>query len=380
MGTISEEKKALFDLCKRRLGAPVRSVELTDEQFCAALDQAMQMYNEYVLDFVVRNNWSNLYGKQLSNLDIAFALSVRTLDISKDFSDYYSKLVGLQQVGTKWELKKDFFQIEDGKQSYVIPAGRAINKVLFITPPVADASLMSTYYGGAYGFGGMLAQVPGGSGGAFGGMYGMGGIWNPVYGLPMADVFTVGTQMQNINKFLANDLMYKVTAGPEGTHIIHLMSTPGGKAEKMGGFGRFRDCYCWYTYYDVNSDNLDECMRDNPDLLLSPDQVPLNGTRYELLNDLAKSTVTQLFISFSMETLAFIRGKFSGDINFINSPVKMDYNMFLNASSKMREDALKALKDRLDAMSPYNMLKLERENAENINAVKKTMPRKIYVR
>ena len=362
------------------LGAPVRSVELTDDQLCADLETALEIFNEYTLAFVINSKWSQFYGKQISNLDIAFSLSTNTLDISRDFSDYYSHIVGLQQHGTKWELQKDFFQIVDGQQSYIIPAGRAINKVMYITPPVADPALMATYYGGMYGMGGLMAQVPYGGAGIFSGMGGMYNVWNPAWALPLADVQAMGIHMADMNKFLGNDLVYKVTAGPNGTHIIHLLSTPGGRASKLGGFGRFKNCYVWYTYYNVaTEEDMNGCMKQNPDILVSPDQVQLNGQNYELLNPMAKSTVRQLLYAEASRTLALIRGKFSGDIQFISAPVKMDYNMLMTQAENEKKLALDTLKDRLEKLSPVNKVKEEAEIAENLNKIQRTKPRQIFV-
>ena len=110
----------------------------------------------------------------MTNADWAWALSVRTLDMSKEFSYYFSKEVGLQQRGP-WELKKDFFEIEPGKQVYVIPAGREINKVLYITNPTTDPALWANYGGITAGFGGgVVGQLGLGGGAAFAGMAGAG--------------------------------------------------------------------------------------------------------------------------------------------------------------------------------------------------------------
>ena len=56
------------------------------------------------------------------------------------------------------------------------------------------------------------------------------------------------------NSLLRGDLTYKVTAGPEGTHLIHLMSTPGSPnivnglaADDTWGWNRYHGCYVWYT-------------------------------------------------------------------------------------------------------------------------------------
>ena len=126
---ITKEQEALFKKVRSELGAPVRKVELTDDQLCDLLENAVSDYAEYAQAFITEANWANLYGKNLSNMDLAWAMSVRTLDIAKDYSYYFSKEVGLQQRGP-WELKKDFIKLECGKQVYTIPAGRENNKVL----------------------------------------------------------------------------------------------------------------------------------------------------------------------------------------------------------------------------------------------------------
>ena len=72
--------------------------------------------------------------------ELAYAMTVRTMDWSRDYSYWFSKEVGLQQRGS-YELKKDFFKVELGKQVYVIPKGREINKVMYVTPSTTKAAL-----------------------------------------------------------------------------------------------------------------------------------------------------------------------------------------------------------------------------------------------
>ena len=218
---ISEEKKALFNKVRSELGAPVRKVELTDDQLCDLLDNAVQDYAERAYSFIVEANWANFYGKNLTNIDLAWAFSVRTLDLAKDYSYYFSKEVGLQQRGP-WELKKDFVKLECGRQVYSIPAGREINKVMWVTPPTTDAAMWANYGGLGVQFGGgVMGQMGLGSATAFGGMgsaYGMGvGIW----ALPAYDVALMAADMKTKNEFLRSDLVYKVTAGLM-VHIFYI--------------------------------------------------------------------------------------------------------------------------------------------------------------
>lgn len=381
MFQINDEIRSLFNMVKHKLGGGIRSVEISDEAMCDLLDLAMSRYNEYVLSFIIDANWSNFYGKSLSNKELAYAFSMRTLDISKDYSDYFSHFVGLQQHGTKWELKKDFFKLVPGQQVYTIPAGRAIERVLHITPPTTDPALLATYYGGAYGFGGgAYAQMGGAAAGAFAGMPGMYGLWAPFYAMPLYDVGLASSNMKEKNKFLGCDLVYKVTAGPEGTHLIHLMNVPGGRFEKMGGFGRIHECYCWYTYYDVAPGEEDDCANDNPDVILSPDQVTYKGREYTLLNDAAKGSVKRLFLGEVAETLGLTRGKFSGQINMISSPLTMDYNIFIQMGQREKDAATQELKERLEKLSPQAMLQREADMVENTKKARSGTPLKWLLR
>lgn len=379
MKSLDKETEDLFRIIKSKFGAPIRKVELTDEQLCDLLELSMRRYNEYVLNFIVDANWSNFYGKSLSNKELAFYFSVRTLDMSKDYSDYFSHWVGLQQYGTKWELKKDFFKIVPGQQVYVVPAGRAINKVLHFTNSTTDAAMLATYYGGAYGFGGgAFAQMGGAAAGAFAGTPGLYGLWAPFYAMPLYDVALASTNMKEKNKFLGCDLTYKVTAGPDGTHLIHLTNVPGSPFERMGGFGRMHECYCWYTYYETEAG--DDCLKDNPEIILSPDQVKLDGRNYALLNDAAKGTVMRILIGEAAETLAFVRGKFSGQINMISNNLQMDYNMLLQMGQSEKKDAFNELKERLEKLSPAAMMQREAEMVENIKKARSGTPLKWKVR
>lgn len=388
---IDKDKADLFTLVRRKLGAPIRKVELTDDQLCSLLELATQNYAEVMQAFIIESKWMSFYGKtglkSMTDKDWAWALSVQTLDMSKQFSYYFSKEVGLQQRGP-WELKKDFFEIEPGRQVYVIPAGREINKVLYLTNPTTDSALFANYGGITSGFGGgVVGQLGLGGGAAFAGMAGAG--FGGLFAMPLYDVALVSADMREKNKFLGCDLVYKVTAGPDGTHLIHLESVPGGRFEKMGGFGRRHPLYCWYTYYDTSNASSDECddLKINGgvnggagDVLLSPDQIPLETIDFKFLNSRAKTLVRQLLVAEAAETLGLIRGKFSGNINMINSPLTMDYSMLLNLGKEQREEAMKNLREWLQRLDPYAQIEKQAGMIDNLIKVRKGVPLGIYVK
>ena len=378
---IDEEKQTLFRQVRTKLGGNIRKVELTDDMLCDLLEIAVGDYAEKVQNFVIENNWASLYGKDLSNTDLAYAMSVRTFDITKDYSYWFSKQSGLQNSGP-FELKKSFFKIEKGKQVYVIPAGREINKVLWITPPETDAALYAGFAGFGTPFGdGVYGQMGASSAAAFGGIGSAYGLGIGSYAFNLYDVALMSASMAQKNKFFRCDLVYKVTAGPEGTHLVHLMSTPGSRLTFSGsGINSYGldNCVCWYTYYDVNPSNIDECRKQNPGVLLTPDQVPLEKMDYSLFNSPTKILIRQLLIAHAAETLGLIRGKFSGNINMIASPLTMDYQMLLSLGQREKDNTLKGLDERLQRMSPYETMKRQAEMVQSMLETKKGIPLGIY--
>lgn len=382
--TIDKERQDLFNTVRLKLAGSIRVVELDDKTMCALLDLAVGDYAEYVQNFIIENNWAALFGKktglELNGNEIAYALSMRSLDLTKDYSQWYSKQVGLQQQG-QWELKKDFIKIERGRQVYVVPAGREINKVMWVSPPTTDQALFAGYGGFGVNFGsGVYGQTGFGTAGMFGmsGGYGMGaGLW----AMPAYDVALLATDLSYKNQLFRSDLVYKVTAGPEGTHLIHLLSTPGSKLTfGMAGTNQYSlaECYLWYTYYDTSNGNADECRKQNPDVILTPDQVPLDKMDYSMLNSPTKATVRRLLIAHAAETLALARGKFSGQINFINSPLTMDYAQLMSYGNTERNNVITDLKERLGRMTPYETVKRQAELIRDLKEVQKGTPLGLY--
>ena len=376
MTQVTDEVRALFRKVRSALGAPVVSVELTDSQLCDLLELAIEDYSEKMNNWLIETQWATLYGKNVTNLDMAFALSTRTLDLMKDYSHWFSKEVGLQQEGTKWELKKDFITIEKGKQVYMIPSGRTINKVMYVNPPVTHAALFANYGGIDIGFGGGYGQLGGGAYGPIGGFY----------TAPAADVAYLATDLQYKNRLLRSDLVYKVTAGPEGTHLIHLMSTPGSKlsfgyAGGIGGGLGLVGCEVWYTYYDTaTKEDVDECYRTHQgDVILTPDQVNLATIDYALLNDPTKTTVRQLLVARAKQTLALIRGKYSGKVNIPQAEMQLDYQLLAQQGKEEWDEAMKMLVERLDRMRPSKILEEQMNISKNLLEIQKNVPLGIII-
>ena len=382
---LTDDIRHLFHLVRVALGAPIRSIELTDDQLCSLLEIAIGDYAEKVQNWVLETQWLNIQGKntiQFQNPnELAYAMTVRTMDWSRDYSYWFSKEVGLQQRGS-YELKKDFFKVELGKQVYVIPKGREINKVMYVTPSTTKAALY-----------GNLGTLDTGIGGGFGqyGNLGNGMGLTGFYVGSAYDTALMSVDLKYKNSLLRGDLAYKVTAGPDGTHLVHLMSVPGSPnmvggvaADDTWGWNKYSNCYVWYTYYDVSNgteEDVDKCRIENrDDVVLTPEQVPFESMSYDLMNYPTQQIVRKLLIAEAKITLANIRGSYSGVVRIPQAELTLDYRLFLEQGKEEKEKALTELSERLTRMTPWELMKNQNEMNDQIMKVLSQKPLCFYVR
>ena len=378
MSNLDPEILKLFKQVRVKLGAPVRRVQLDDDALCTLLETCLEDYYKITQNFLVESQWSSLYGKNLKESDMAFALSTRTMDSVNDWSYWFSKEVGLQQRGP-WELKRDFITIEEGKQSYIIPAGREIYKVMWFTPQTTTVGAANMI--GGVDMGGGAGMFPGfaqfgnmGGGSAYGGGYMIGAY----------DSMLMSTDLKLKQNFLKSDLVYTVTAGPEGTRILNLISTPGSKLS----FGSYRITdsgnnmwsavgrQIWYNYYDISDpEKANQCRVQNPEIILTPDQVPMDDVRsFSILNTSAKVTVRELLVAESKITLGNIRGYASGKVSIPDAEMILDYAIFLEQGKAERDRTIQELTERLGRLMPQAQMETQAKIAQSMNDIKKFQP------
>lgn len=380
MAVSVEEREKLFRQFRHSVGAPIRQIELTDEQLCTLLEISIEDYAQYVQEWLVEHQWQSLLGQNVDTIDMAFALSVRSFDFMTQYTYAYSKQVGLQTRGP-WELKKDFVELEAGRQVYQIPAGREINEVLWITPPATSQALLANYGGIDYGFGGGFAQTGGSNGGMGGGTNGNMGY----YIAPAFDILLTAADMNLKNRIVRSELVYKITAGPNGTKLLHLMSTPGSKlsfGQGMGGAAssvNMTGCHVWYHYYDTTPENVDQCKEDNPDIIKMPNQVPLSKLDYSDFNEPTKTLIRQLFIAEAKRALGRTRGKFGGVVGPPEAERTMDYETLISEGNEERKNVLERLDARLLRLSSTQQLERGANEAEFLNKALKYRPLGFWV-
>lgn len=381
---LTPELKELFQDIRTFLGAPIRSVPLDDDAMCRLLKQAIGDYAEVTQRFIVQSNWINMLGKNKSSLinteDLAYALSTRSMDWTLSYAQWCSKEVGLQARGTnpKYELKKDYIEIEAGKQCYVIPAGREVNRVMWITPSTTKAAMFSQNGGLGYAFNGGLgvgSQLGGAA--SFNGFYGCVG--------SAFDTALLSADLKYKNQFFRGDLAYKITLGPNGTHILHLLSVPGGQnpvtfgnmALDDTGWGQYRGCYVWYDYYetDGSQEEIDECRLEHRDtIIMSPSDVPLKEMQWELLNSQTQQTVRQLLQALAQISLAHIFGRNNGEVKIPNAEMRINWQTYHDDGQKERDRVLNELKEYYQSLLPWEQAEKMKQYVQANLEIQKTKP------
>jgi hypothetical protein len=250
---------------------------------------------------------------------------------------------------------------------------------LWVTPTTTDAALFANYGGFDAGYGGGFAQMGigasanGASGAGAGGGY---------YVAPAFDVLLTASDFNLKNRLLRSELAYKVTAGPDGTRLLHLMSTPGSRLS-FGGAGvgagagagagptavGLQGCKVWYHYYDTGTDpeDIDECRKLNSDIITLPNEVPLAELKFEDFNFPTKVLVRQLFMAEAKKALGRVRGKFSGVLGPPEAERTMDYESLVSEGNEEKRDALDKLDERLLRLGSQQQLERAANEAENLN-------------
>ena len=371
------EKQKLFRQVRHRLGAPLRKIELDDEQMCTLLEIAVEDHSSFINEWLIETQWSSLDGINLDTADLTKALTTRSLGYEDSFTYAYSKIVGLQARGP-WELKQDFVTLQSGQQVYSIPAGREINEVLYFQPPTMDLALFSCSVFNNAGFGGF-----GGGFGGFGGVPGGGGFGGGgFYVTPSFDIALRNADYNLKQRLLSSELVYKITGGPNGTKLLHLMPTPGSRVIFGAGTGQqnITGSKVWYWYYETNSDEeRQRCLNANKDIVKLPSDVPVDVVNFSELNTPSKQWVRDYFTAICKETLGRVRGKFGGVLGVTDAEVTMDYESLLSEAKEDKTALMERLNNRLERLRPEAMLTRKANEAEQLNKALQYRPLGITV-
>lgn len=370
MNIDSKERDRLYKKVRIELGGETIGVEVKDSELDILLDNAIEDYSKYLNDWLVAQKWGELQNTPIDKSDFVYNFMVKSLEWEKDFTNAYSKQVELASNGnfpSEWTLEVDFIEINPGQQTYLIPEGREVTTVLWLTPPSINKTFFLNnfaLYGGGYT--------------NLGGGLGMGtNSFQSLAVLPMYSVLSLASDMSMRENIFQSPMSYRITQSGKNK-LLWLYPLPGSRYQirSLGdnsAFADFENFKVYYYYY--NTDNRDECVEANRDhLVLLPSDVKLEKLKWNLLSDSAKTTIRRLLTAYTKKLLGRKRGKYNGKLNFGEGELELEYRSLLDEAKVETDAVFTELKEQLKDMEYQTIMEKRAKLAEDLNKVLKLQP------
>lgn len=349
-------KNKLYKQVKYELGYPIRKFELTNDMLDTFLEMCIEDYSSIINTWLMKQQWISLEGLNLDEEDIFLAITTKSDKYLKSFTHAYTKQTGIitgDVQGSAWELKRDFITVQANTQHYLIPKNREINEVLWEVPPEIGMGMADPFA--------MSGWTPGITGWSYMGRPAM-------YVQPTYSTLATAKDRRMKQKILKSTLTYKITALESGEKLLHLYPIPGSLNEIPDAWGKhYAGRKVFYWYYDTTNKSKNKCFKDNPDIIKTPNDVPLSNILWEDLNDIAKQQIRNMLIAKAKISIGGIRGFFSGDVGVAEKSLTLDYRHLLEEGEKLKTEAETSIKELLEGISQVNLTKERADIAENIN-------------
>lgn len=342
------------DWCAQRLGYPIENIELQDIQFFAAFEEAVSTYGNEVFQYKIRENYLSMEG---ANTGSAFNGKViaPNLESTINIADAYGTeaLVGgtntLYTGSVSMKQNVQTYDLNQWATDQSIDGGIEIRKVFYEAPP-AILRYFDPYAGTGTGVQGVLDA------------FGFGNMSPAVNFLMMPISFDV----QKLQAIELNDQIRK------SAYTFELINN------QLRIFPIPReDRDLFFQYYKVAEKR--SPVRDNTNgLITNVGDVPYENPVYAYINAVGRDWIRRYTLVLVMETLGFVRGKYS-NIPIPGAEVTLNSTDLLSKASSEREALLTQLRDTLEQTSRRSQLERKAQEAQNLNATLNNIPLPFYV-
>ena len=342
------------DWCAQRLGYPIENIELQDIQFFAAFEEAVSTYGNEVFQYKIRENYLSMEG---ANTGSAFNGKViaPNLESTINIADAYGTeaLVGgtntLYTGSVSMKQNVQTYDLNQWATDQSIDGGIEIRKVFYEAPP-AILRYFDPYAGTGTGVQGVLDA------------FGFGNMSPAVNFLMMPISFDV----QKLQAIELNDQIRKSAYTFELiNNQLRIFPIPREDRE------------LFFQYYKVAEKR--SPVRDNTNgLITNVGDVPYENPVYAYINAVGRDWIRRYTLVLVMETLGFVRGKYS-NIPIPGAEVTLNSTDLLSKASTEREALLTQLRDTLEQTSRRSQLERKAQEAQNLNATLNNIPLPFYV-
>lgn len=342
------------DWCAQRLGYPIENIELQSIQFFAAFEEAVSTYGNEVFQYKIRENYLSMEG---ANTGSSFNGKViaPNLENTINIADTYGTEA---QVGGTNTLYTGSIRMSQNVQSYdlnnwatseSIDGGIEIRRVFYEAPP-AILRYFDPYAGTGTGIQGMLDA------------FGFGNMSPAVNFLMMPISFDV----QKLQAIELNDQIRKSAYTFEiQNNQLRIFPVPR------------EDRDLFFQYYKVSEKR--SPVRDNTNgLITNIGDVPYENPKYAHINTVGRDWIRRYTLALIMETLGFVRGKYS-TVPIPGAEVTLNSGDLLTKAASEKEALLVQLRETLEQTSRKSQLERKAEESSNLNNTLNNVPLTIYI-
>ena len=341
------------------LGAPVVSVELVDQQYVHAFNNAISEYSGFINQWAIKSHIANALGLP-SSQDFTLRWVSQNFEFAKSFSKAYSEQAN---VGGTVPVRKDYIVLLDDQQEYFLPDDREVIEVMWTEPAAMNRFLMDpntnpTWVNHEFGWG-----------------YQIGGNFHAMqYIAPVSFTIQLANAHEVRYRTLRGDFSYTVTPRPADESRYDPdypdQTYPGRTENCISIFPvptqRNNTRKVWY-FYKLKSDLNAYANQDANDLVSSPGTMKIDEIPYGEFNSVSKQWIKQYTYASCKEVLGRIRSKFN-ELPIPGASVVMDGDTLI-AEAQMKHDELRErLLMELEEMNVGKLIELDRAAAENIHA------------
>lgn len=363
-----DELKELHEYVQTMLGGEDIDVDIIEREVKVSARRALKIYEREVNQWYIRNNMSNIMGFK-ANINFTKRFVQDNQMMAQRMSDWWAAMA---RVGGKIPWKKDYIDLEDGRQIYNLanessnpytPGTRRIHKVLWYAAPellgssfAPDLLLSNLWSFGQNGLtfaGNRLAYLG-----------------------QVSDIVLLTQSFELRNKILFSEFYHNISGD-----ILEISPMPGRSVKIPANAKLF------YYYFDEESiptnGTTDETgyghdpLNPDEELIANPTQVKIDTVPYSSLNSPAKTWTDE----YTLALCKYIQGSKWRKVKSIASPgqdyqVEFDYSSLLSESESDRNRLVEQLQGELDKLDYHTLMQNKADMTENANKINRSSPRK----
>lgn len=352
--TFQSDALKVTNFCARRLGWPIVDVELQDDNFFAAFEQATTVYGNELSSYKVRQDYLSLEGLTTSsNLDESFvnpnlgniikqSLQYGTEAGSGGDVDWKTGSLNLTSSIQVYDLNS--WALDQGFQDKDLE----IRRIFYEEVPAVVKSIDP--YSGT----GMMNVIQ-----QFGS--------NNAVVASRFTLMPLNYDLQLIQQIEMNSTINRSNFSFEiQNNKLRIFPIPDGSIDKL------------YFQFLLKSERLSNSLITNPGIITNVSNVPYNNPTYSKINSIGRSWIFEYTLALCKEMLGYIRGKYS-NIPIPNSEMTLNQSDLLSSAASDKASLIENLREFFNETSREKLLERRSTESENRNKEISNVPMPIYI-